>query len=56
MKLTMTQSKLTKNTVVFQADEQDAGIPVLYVQKSAFDGDTFPTNVEVTVTEFVDVG
>jgi hypothetical protein len=45
----MTWKKETKNTHVYEADE-DAAVTTVYVQKSAFDGEA-PESIQLTIKE-----
>jgi len=47
----MTIKKETKGTYVFEDMSEDTAVPTLYVKKSAFVGNTPPTNIKLTITE-----
>lgn len=42
--------KETPGTVQYQDDTEGTAIPTLYVRKSAFGGQDYPAQIEVTVT------
>lgn len=47
--VTLDLARTTKNTFRFEAEDEDAPINPLYIQKSAFNGKE-PSSVTVTVT------
>jgi hypothetical protein len=50
--LQMTLDKVTKNTVRYATPEGDgADVETIYVQKSAFETDDYPENIELVITE-----
>lgn len=44
------KEKATKNTIKYSTDAE-VPIPVLYVNKNAFEGEVYPQQIKVTVTE-----